>query len=383
MKRFAQQMLSLCALLALLTFSTGCVRTQSLSKAPVTPLILGKDKDDSKQIYALRRLKWAHNGSHGQILGANYFTDTKFPIAGARIKDTFTISSAGAYQGVYTITKVIRIRTKKKRRVILKVTPAFQGLTWKNKHTGSGGLVTTRQEGDRKVQLFTDKSSFLPDVPLGSLVTVGGQSHTVVRSTVVKVAGTKLQRVAYEVEPPLPSTLQSASYTVKIPGAGTEKLKYKISWRGSSVTGYNYTIGIYRRRYTQQEIEDVLKSEDKSRTRLQGVPGKQGAATVLLVTGGVTLVIGGFLALVRRDDFQGAAVAVPWGIVGGGVLLLGISIPINISANNDFMAAAKAYNDSLRGKLKLEAADLPQAKAKPSKLPPNSHSSLPAVGKSK
>ena len=74
----------------------------------------------------------------------------------------------------------------------------------------------------------------------------------------------------------------------------------------------------------------------------------------VLAVGSLATGIGGFLALVRRDDFPGAQIAIPFGIAGGGLaLIFGISLPINMSVNNDYLAAAKAYNESIFTRLKL------------------------------
>ena len=100
--------------LAVLVLTTGCARTQSLTKAPVTKLHTGGSLNERKQVYTLRRLKWKHKGDNGRILGARYFTDAKFPISGSRAKDTIFIGS-GMYKGTHLVDKVIRIRTKRKR----------------------------------------------------------------------------------------------------------------------------------------------------------------------------------------------------------------------------------------------------------------------------
>jgi hypothetical protein len=97
---------------------------------------------------------------------------------------------------------------------------------------------------------------------------------------------------------------------------------------------------------------------------------------VFQVTGAVAAVIGGFLALVRRDDFPGNSQAIPWAITGGGVALLVASIPLNISANNDYLRSAKAYNKDLLRRLQIRppagiALDTEPSKP-PHTLPPSS-----------
>lgn len=340
--------------LAVLVLTTGCARTQSLTKAPVTKLHTGGSLNERKQVYTLRRLKWKHKGDNGRILGARYFTDAKFPISGSRAKDTIFIGS-GMYKGTHLVDKVIRIRTKRKRQVILRLAEPFKKVEWATVQKGSNGLSTTRKRGENTIQLFTDNKIFLKDVSLGSRLLVNGITYTIMRTTTVRVKGAKLQRVAYQVEPPIPAGLQSVSYEIQSPAMKTgSKLKYAINWRGSALTGYNCTIGINRRRYKQKELDDLLKSEAKSKKILQGVPFKQGISMAVLAVGSLATGIGGFLALVRRDDFPGAQIAIPFGIAGGGLaLIFGISLPINMSVNNDYLAAAKAYNESIFTRLKL------------------------------
>ena len=380
----SSRMVGLLGLGSLLLFGTGCARTQSLTKAAVTKLITGGSAQERKQVYTLRRLKWRHTGSHGRILGDKYFTDTKLPITGAREKDTFEIKT-GKHRGKYTVEKVLRIRGKKKRQVILKIAESFKP-NWKTSFNGSAGIVTKYKESEQEFRVFTDRSKFPPDSPSGTQLIITGQpkTYTIVKNVFVKVAGAKLQRRAFLVEPPLPTGLSGVSYKLQVPeSSGTQKLAYNIYWRGSSFTGYFYTIGINRRRYSQTELDDILKSEEGSKNKLKGVPTKRGAATVLLAAGAATVGVGGFLALVRRDDFPGAQQAIPWGIVGGGLLLLGISIPLNISSNNDYLAAAKAYNESIRARLKLpKSTKTAKGSSSPSKqrLAEPSHKALPAVG---
>ncbi len=332
---------------------SGCVRTRSLTKAPVTELHTGGSKDDRQQVYTLQHIKWSHIGKHGKVLGEHYFTDTKLPITGARAKDTLHIKS-GHYRGDYTIEKVIRIRTKTKRQVILKLKTPFKPI-WKTVVRGTHGIVVWKKDKERRYKVFTDTEQFPQVKPIGTLLSFSGQKQTyaILRSTVVKVAGTKLQRVAYEVTPELPE-MKNISYQISIPDPKiSQKIKYEISWRGSSLTGYNFTIGINRRRYNQLELADLLKSQPPSKEALSAVPAKEGAAMVFFVTGAVALGLGGFLALARRDDFQGSQQIIPWSIVAGGAVLMGASVPFKMSANSDYRKAAEIYNLTLRKKLGL------------------------------
>jgi len=352
MKFFPSRCIFFFSLLTL--FLSGCVRTRSLTKAPVTELYVAGSKQDRQRVYTLQHIKWRHVGNHGKILGEHYFTDSKLPISGARVKDTLYINTPGVYEGNYLIEKVIRIRTKTKRQVILKIAKAFKPL-WKSISKGTHGIVVWKKEKERKYKVFTDTSRFPSEVSVGTMLSISGQqqTYTIVRTTIVKVAGTKLQRVAYEVTPELPP-LKNVSYQIFQPDSKTSsKLKYEIHWRGSSFTGFNYTIGINRRRYNQLELADLLKSQQLSKEALSAVPTKEGIAMILFVSGAVSLGIGGFLALARRDDFPGMQQLIPWGIVGTGLVLTSAAIPFKISANNDYREAATMFNLTIRKKLGL------------------------------
>lgn len=347
------------ALLGLLiaSMSVGCTTVGSINKAPILKIHTGGSTQERKQEFTLKQVKWQHTGGNGRVLGNKYFTDVGRPISGARIKDTLFIRQ-GKYQGSYTIKKVIRLRTQRRtksgtirvvRKVILKLAEPLNP-SWLTAHQGAGGTTL-------KNNVFTDTTSFLPEVPIGSRIKIGSlgsKNYTVIGVTIVKVQGLR-QRIAYKIDQPLPKGLKGASFQVLRPNpAGNKKLSYHIQWRGSQLTGHFFTIGINRRRYSQKEMEALLKSNPKSKENLTGTASKQGAALVLRYSGVVGIVVGGFLALVRRDDFKGSAQAIPWGIVAGGAALIGTSIPISASANNDYLRSAKSFNLDIGKKLGIK-----------------------------
>lgn len=351
------------AAMALPTFvvGQGCSTVGSTSKAPVMKVHTGGTKSERQQEYLLKQIKPGHSSKRGIILGLRHFTDGGRPISGAREKDTLTIAT-GPYAGNYTIDKVLRLVSgrgrKRKRRVIIRIKGAFfraeEPQHWNVLHSGSLGVATSASTFSDAV---TDPKKFPPEVPVGSQLVVSGdgqsQFYTIVGNTIDTKLG-KLQRVAYRVSESLPKGLRNLRYQIRVPKSQvSRKLKYQISWRGSALSGYNFTIGINRRRYNQVEIKDLLKSNSASREEVKGVSGKRNAAAVMRYTGLVTLVVGGFLALVRRDDFTGGSEWVPWTIVGAGVALVGGSIPLDVSANGDFLRAADAYNKNIRKKLEL------------------------------
>ncbi|TNE47544.1 MAG: hypothetical protein EP343_19415 [Deltaproteobacteria bacterium] len=340
--------------------SAACSNVGSFTKAPITKLATGGTVSARQQQFMLRRLKWEHRGLSGKITGLSYFTDTYRPIAGARSKDTLTIHK-GPFKGDYGIKRVIRLvdtdrRGKRRRQVVVEITGQFfdpsQAQYWKTFHKGTGGISL-------KENIFTDSTSFLPEVPVGTVLVVvmGGQER---RFTVMKTLASKfglrgLQRVGYVVREPLPTGLKNLNYRVLTPTPGvSDKLKYHIRWAGSGLSGHNFTLGINRRRYNQNEVDALLRSTNMSKKKLSSVGAKRSAAIVFQVTGAVAAVIGGFLALVRRDDFPGAQQAIPWSIAGGGVALLLAAIPLNVSANNDYLNSAQAYNKDLIRRLKIQ-----------------------------
>lgn len=344
-----------------IVFAQGCTTFGSGSKAPVMKIHTGGSKSDRQQEFLLKQVKAGHKSNRGIVLGLRHFTDAGRPISGAREKDTLYIKK-GPYKGSYLIDKVLRLVTrvgrKRKRRVIIRIAGSFfkneNAANWATIHSGSLGVVTGKGTFTDAV---TDAKKFPPQVAVGSqlVVTGDGQTryYTIIGNTLDRKVG-KLQRVAYRTAEPLPKGLRNLRYQIRIPKrAGATRLSYNIAWRGGGLSEYNFTIGINRRRYGQAEIEDLLKNNPKSKRILNGTAGKRNAAAILRYTGVVTLVVGGFLALVRRDDFPGAAQAVPWSIVGAGAALLGVSIPLDISANGDFLRASNAYNKDIRSRLKL------------------------------
>ena len=348
------------ALLALVLLGgTGCATVGGLSKAPITPLHSGGTVAERRQEYALKQVKWFHEGGHGKILGARKFSDGKRPITGARRKDTLEILS-GPQKGSYTITRVIRQRQGKKRRVMLEIDGKFK-IGWSVLTRGNGGTVLGKY-------LFTDVLSFLPDASPGARVVVttptGPVEYVVKGTKVVQVPGTRNTRLAYVVETPFPSKARGLRYAVKAPKKH-KAVKYRIRWRGSSLSGYAFTIGIARRRYSQPEMSDLLRTEPGGQARLKSQRIKRSAAVVLRAVGVVSLLIGGYFALVARDEVDPA---VSWSITGGGALLWGISIPIGISANRDYLAAAGAYNTSLKQKLRLGSGGKPAKGKKTSRV---------------
>jgi len=381
-----------CASIAL----TGCATTGSINKAPILQIYTKGNLRERKQEYTLKRIKYKHVGRFGKVMGRQFFTDLKLPIAGARKKDTLNVYT-GQYKGSYTVKKVIRLRIAKKnkngqtvvlRKVIIQINEDFNP-SWKTIETGSAGrALSLKAKNDGppppKNTLFTDTAKYLPEVDKGTQLTLGTaepQTYVVLDTTTVELKGLR-RRVAYILDRPLPEGLKNVSYKVQTPvKAGSAKLSYDIKWRGSSLTGHFFTLGINRRRYSQKEMEDLLKSNKKSQQDLRGTGGKQGAALVLRYTGVLAVVVGGFLALVRRDDFQGAQQAIPWGIVGGGVALIGASVPITVSANNDFLRSAQSYNTDILKRLdvkdpdrKKRAALTPKSKRHP--LPKSTSSTI-------
>lgn len=358
MRRWQQWSMAIAAV-TIGIFSSGCGSIGSISKAPITKLAVGGTKKERNQQFMLRRLKWEHRGKSGIVTGLNYFTDGNRPIAGAKIKDTLFIHK-GPFRGSYGIKRVLRLvdrdrRGKRRRRVLIEINGQFfdqsMGQYWKTISQGSQGITLGGN-------IFTDSKKFLPEVPLGTqlVVQTGGQekTFTVIGNKADKFGLKGLQRVGYILREKLSKGLENLSYKIRIPNPSvSNKLSYHIHWRGSGLTGHNFTLGINRRRYGQKEVDDLLRSNTSSKKKLSSVGAKRGAAMVMQVTGAVAVVIGGFLALVRRDDFPGAQQAIPWGIAGGGAALLLASIPLNVSANNDFLRAAQAYNKDLVKKLKI------------------------------
>lgn len=359
MRRWQKWTLGLGAVILGIT-SGACSNTGSLTKAPITKLATGGTVSARQQQYLLRRLKWEHRGLSGKITGLSYFTDTFRPIAGARSKDTLRIHK-GPFKGSYPVKRVIRLvyndrAGKRRRQVVVEINGQFfdptQARYWKPFHKGTGGLTL-------KNNTFTDATSFLPDVPVGTQIAVvmGGQEK---RFTVMKTLASRfglkgLQRVGYVTKEKLPAGLKNLNFRILVPTPGvSDKLKYDIRWAGSGLSGYNFTLGINRRRYNQNEVDDLLKSNTSSKKKLSSVGAKRGAAIVFQVTGAVAVVIGGFLALVRRDDFPGSQQAIPWSIAGGGLAFLLASIPLNVSANNDMLRSAQAYNKDLIKRLRIK-----------------------------
>lgn len=358
MKRWQSWFLGIGAICAGIT-SSACSNVGSFSKAPITPLATGGTQSEREQQFLLRRLKWEHRGKAGKITGLKFFTDTFRPIAGAREQDTLYVH-AGPFQGSYTIKKIHRLvdrdkQGKRRRQVVVEISSQFFDPSlpqhWKTLHQGSGGLTLTNN-------VFTDGGSFLPEVPLGTQLVIrsGGteRNFTIIQNRADTFGLPGLQRVGYVVQEPLPKDLRNLTYQVRTASPTTaEGLSYHIHWAGSGLAGHNFTLGINRRRYAQREVLDLLNSTTTSKQELQPVGAKRGTAIVFQVTGAVAVVIGGFLALVRRDDFPGASQAIPWSIAGGGAALLLASIPLNISANNDFLRSAKSYNKDLLRRLAI------------------------------
>lgn len=358
MKRWQQWFLAISAIFVGVT-SFACSNVGSFSKAPITPLAVGGTQSEREQQFLLRRLKWEHRGKAGKINGNSFFTDTYRPIAGARELDTLYIHQ-GSYVGSYTVKKVHRLvdrdkKGKRRRQVVVEINGQFfdpsQPQHWKTLHQGTGGLT-------RGTNIFTDASSFLPEVALGTQLVIrsGGAERlfTIIQNRADTFGLQGLQRVGYIVREPLPKDLQNLTYQVRTASPNSaEGLSYHIHWAGSGLAGHNFTLGINRRRYAQREVQDLLDSTNGSKSQLQSVGAKRGTAIVFQVTGAVAVVIGGFLALVRRDDFPGASQAIPWGIAGGGVAFLIASIPLNVSANNDFLRSAKAYNKDVLRRLQI------------------------------
>ncbi len=339
---------------------TGCSTIRSTVKAPITELHTGGTVKERKQQYILKRIKWEHRSSHGQIVGANFFTDAKRPISGVRKKDTLSIESGPFAGRSFTVKKVWRIlktaRGKRKRQVILELTSNIispeDPIYWEVAKEGRTGVGL-------KERKFTDREKFLDEMPVGTQLRIftNGQweYYTIIGSDVVKLKGVKLQRVAYVLDRQPPLGLKNLRYQVRVPKAKiSSNIKYRIYWRGSALTGYNFSIGINRRRYRQNEIEDLLMSNPASKKQLSAVKTKRGFAIVFQVTGGVAVVLGGFLLLVRRDDFTGSLIAVPLSILGGGLAFLAASIPFNVSANRDYLRAAEAYNKDILKRLRLK-----------------------------
>lgn len=344
-------------LLALVMTLPGCgASIGTMSKAPVTKVLYGGSTQERKQEFTLKRVKYQHVGAKGRVLGLRHFTDTGRPITGVRRRDTLFIDN-GFYKGNYTVKRVIRLRKGKTRKVIIELTEPFKKMSWSVAKSGRFGRVV-------KGNIFTDGTKYLPAVEIGSQVLIGGikpKPYTVIGISLVNLNG---QRVGYRFAEKLPKNLSNAGYKVRVPASNTSsKLSYRIAWRGSSLSGYKFTIGINRRRYNNKEMEDLLRSNPDSKKKLSSVASKTGAATVLRITGGLAIVVGGFLGLVRRDDFQGNLTVVPWSILGGGVVLIGVSVPFTVSANGDFLEAAKTYNASILSKLRLPKKML-QTKAK-------------------
>lgn len=356
--------------LTTLLFGQGCTTFGSTSKAPILKVHTGGTKNERKQEFLLKQIKSDHKSSKGIMLGLRHFTDGGRPISGAREKDTLYIQS-GPYKGSYTVDKVLRLVTgrgkRRRRRVIIRTKEPFfdneKVGNWKTIHRGSQGVATGQYTFTDAV---SDASKFPPEANVGNQlkITQDGVDRyfTIVGNTIDRKVG-KLQRVAYRTSEPLPAGLRNLRYELREPvPAAARKIKYRIAWRGSSLSGYNFTIGINRRRYGQKEIEDLLKSNPKSRQKISGVAVKRNTSLVMRSVGLLAIGVGGFLALVRRDDFPGAQQAIPWSIVGAGaVMLLGVSVPLDVSANSDFLAAQKAYNKDIRQRLGLKrAASLPQ-----------------------
>ncbi len=358
MRRWQQWTVAVAAMIIGIYLS-GCGSIGSISKAPINKLAVGGTKKERQQQFLLRRLKWEHRGRSGVVTGLNFFTDSSRPISGAKAKDTLYIHK-GAFRNSYTIKRVLRLvdrdrKGKRRRRVIIEIAGKFfdasQPQFWKVLHKGGQGISLSNNT-------FTDPKSFLPEVPVGTqlILITGGQrkAFTVIGNRADKFGLKGLQRIGYILREKLPKGLENLTYQVRIPKPRvSNKLSYHIHWRGSGLRGHNFTLGINRRRYGQKEVSDLLKSNKVSKKELRGLGGKRGVAIVMQVTGGVALVIGGFLALVRRDDFQGSLLAVPWSIAGGGLALLLGSIPLNVSANNDFLRAAQAYNKDLVRQLQI------------------------------
>jgi hypothetical protein len=353
---------------------SGCAVTGSASKAPVTPIFTAGSESARKQEFTLRQIKWQHADIQGEITGAQFFRDMERPIPGARERDTLTIKQ-GPYQGSYTVARVIRRRVGKKAEVFIKIAGSFP-VAWKTIHSGNAGFSTEKNE-------FTDEGSFPPEVAKGArlVITLGPtrQVFTIDDSTIVQTATMRQQRVGYKIAEKLPS-VRSASYEIQIPDPErARKIAYQIDWRGSSLTGRFYTIGINRRRYSEKELEDLLNSEDKSKLALKSAPAKQATAIVFQILGGLAVGVGGYLFLVNRDDFRNTEF-IPLSIAGGGVLLIVAAIPLLISHHNDYLAAAEAYNKSLLEKLQLSAdkVQLSQSSPTPKTSSPLSKSHTPA-----
>lgn len=354
-------------------FHTGCTVTGSLSKAPVPTIFEAGSETERKQELSLRRLKWQHGSNEGEITGAQYFRDRQRPIPGVRRRDTLYIKS-GPYRGSYTVARVVRLRVGKKREVFVKIRGSFN-VAWKTVHSGNGGMVAPGN-------IFTDNGSFPPEVPKGTQIVVGGtQIFTIEENTIVKTEGMQQQRVGYKIAEKLPSDLRGASYVIRIPEpAQASKIGYRIFWRGSSLTGRYFTIGINRRRYGEKEMEDLLKSDPDSKKAISAAPAKQATALVFQILGSLAVGVGGYLFLVNRDDFRNQEF-VPLSIAGGGLVFFAASIPLIISHHNDYLSAARIYNKKLLQRLKLNPQEL-SAEDQPLKKAALPNKAAPAAPKS-
>ncbi|MEM1008019.1 MAG: hypothetical protein AAGJ35_03355 [Myxococcota bacterium] len=334
----------------------GCTLTGSLAKAPVTPLFTAGTRREREQQLILRKIKWQHKSQRGRILGDRYFRDDRRPITGVRRGDTLRILQ-GTYKGAYRIQRVLRSRVGKKRQVIVQIKSRF-ATQWKVIQRGSQGQITSKKE-------FTDAQKFLSEFPLGTRLVLFPNSEkqqifTIARNLIVKTATMNRQRIGFRILEKIPPPQQSIPYHIAIPAPEqARKVEYRIEWKGSALTGRTFTIGINRRRYKEKEIEDLLNSQTDSKKALSAAPGKQATAIVFQIIGGLAVGVGGYLFLVNREDFRNIEY-VPLSIAGGGLAIMLASIPLLVSQHNDYLHAAKQYNENLRQKLKLPKSTSPK-----------------------
>ncbi len=339
---------------------TGCAVTGSLSKAPVPTIFMAGNEIERKQEFSLRRLKWEHGSKDGEITGAQYFRDRKLPIPGVRGRDTLYINS-GPYRGAYTVARVVRLRVGNRPQVFVKIRGTFP-VAWKSIHRGNGGMAAPNN-------VFTDDSSFPPEVPKGTQILIGTQTYTIEENTVVKTDTMRQQRIGYKIAEKLPADLRGASYELRIPEPNlAANLDYQISWLGSSLTGRYFTIGINRRRYGEKEMEDLLNSDPESKKAISSAPAKQATALVFQILGSLAIGVGGYLFLVNRDDFRKQEY-IPLSIAGGGLVFFAAAIPLIVSQHNDYLEGARIYNKNLVDKLKLDPNQVADARSLPQPRP--------------